>query len=152
MTYRVVGWSTGGVGRLAIRAIARRPDLELDGVWVHSAEKDGVDAGTLAGIDPLGVAATTDADALLAARPDCVCYSASGEALDAAAVPDLVRMLEAGVNVVTVSTPGLVHPAGYQREWRGEPAGGGGRGGATRGGPGDEAGAARGGRAPPPPT
>jgi hypothetical protein len=64
------------------------------------------------------VAATTDADALLAARPDCVCYSPSGEALDAAAVPDMVRILEAGVNVVTVSTPGLVHPAGYQREWR----------------------------------
>ena len=35
-----------------------------------------------------------------------------GEALDAAAVPEMVRMLEAGVNVVTVSTPGLVHPAG----------------------------------------
>lgn len=118
MTYRVVGWSTGGVGRLAIRAIARRPDLELAGVWVHSADKDGVDAGTLAGIDPLGVAATTDADALLAAQPDCVCYSASGEELDAAAVPEMVRMLEAGVNVVTVSTPGLVHPAGYQPEWR----------------------------------
>ncbi len=118
MTYRVVGWSTGGVGRLAIRAIARRPDLELAGVWVHRAEKDGADAGTLAGIDPLGVAATIDADALLAARPDCVCYSASGEELDAAAVPDLVRMLEAGINVVTVSTPGLVHPAGYPPEWR----------------------------------
>jgi hypothetical protein len=118
MTYRVVGWSTGGVGRLAIRAIARRPDLELAGVWVHSAEKDGVDAGTLAGIDPVGVAATTDADALLATKPDCVCYSASGEELDAAAVPDMVRMLEAGINVVTVSTPGLVHPAGYQPEFR----------------------------------
>ena len=33
-------------------------------------------------------------------------------------MPDLVRMLEAGVNVVSVSTPGLVHPAGYQPEWR----------------------------------
>jgi len=33
-------------------------------------------------------------------------------------VPDMVRMLEAGINVVTVSTPGLVHPAGYQPEWR----------------------------------
>jgi hypothetical protein len=118
MGYRVVGWSTGGVGRLAIRAIARRPDLELVGVWVHSAEKDGVDAGTLAGIAPVGVAATTDADALLALGPDCVCYSASGEAMDAAAVPDMARMLEAGINVVTVSTPGLVHPAGYQAEWR----------------------------------
>ncbi len=131
MTYRVVGWSTGGVGRLAIRAIARRPDLELAGVWVHSAEKDGVDAGTLAGIDPLGVAATTDADALLAAQPDCVCYSASGEELDAAAVPDMVRMLEAGINVVTVSTPGLVHPAGYQPEWRAQLEAAAARGGAT---------------------
>jgi hypothetical protein len=106
------------VGRLAIRAIARRPDLDLVGVWVHSAEKDGVDAGALAGIDPIGVAATTDADALLALAPDCVCYSASGEAMDAAAVPDMARMLAAGINVVTVSTPGLVHPAGYQAEWR----------------------------------
>jgi hypothetical protein len=118
MTYRVVGWSTGGVGQLAIRAIARRPDLELVGVWVHSAAKDGVDAGKLAGIDALGVAATTDADALFALAPDCVCYTASGEALDAAAVPDLVRMLEAGINVVSVSTPGLVHPSGYRADWR----------------------------------
>ena len=118
MGYRVVGWSTGGVGQLAIRAIARRPDLDLVGVWVHSADKDGVDAGTLAGIDPVGVPATTDADALLALTPDCVCYSASGEAMDAAAVPEMARMLEAGINVVTVSTPGLVHPAGYAREWR----------------------------------
>ena len=118
MGYRVVGWSTGGVGRLAIRAIVRRPDLDLVGVWVHSAEKDGVDAGTLAGIDPVGVPATTDADALIALAPDCVCYSASGEAMDAAAVPEMARMLEAGINVVTVSTPGLVHPAGYQAEWR----------------------------------
>src|SRR5690242_21657313 len=119
MTYRVVGWSTGGVGRLAIRAIARRPDLELVGVWVHGKEKDGVDAGTLAGIDPVGVTATRDVDALLALQPDCICYSASGEQQDAGAVPDLVRMLEAGVNVVSVSTPGLVHPAGYRAEWRG---------------------------------
>jgi hypothetical protein len=118
MGYRVVGWSTGGVGQLAIRAIARRPDLDLVGVWVHSEEKDGVDAGTLAGIDPVGVPATTDADALLALAPDCVCYSASGEAMDAAAVPEMARMLEAGINVVTVSTPGLVHPPGYAPEWR----------------------------------
>jgi hypothetical protein len=118
MTYRVVGWSTGGVGRLAIRAVARRPDLELVGVWVHGEEKEGVDAGTLAGIDRLGIAATRDADALLALEPDCICYSASGEQQDAGAVPDLVRMLEAGVNVVSVSTPGLVHPAGYHPEWR----------------------------------
>ena len=65
-------WSTGGVGSNAIRAIARRPDLDLVGVWVHSAEKVGRDAGELAGIDPLGVTATDDVDALIALEPDCV--------------------------------------------------------------------------------
>jgi hypothetical protein len=111
---KVVVWSTGWIGRLAIRAIARRPDLHLVGVWVHSADKVGVDAGTLAGIEPLGVTATDDADALLALRPDCVCYAASGPERDAVAIPDYVRMLEAGVNVVTVSTAGLVHPPAFE--------------------------------------
>jgi dihydrodipicolinate reductase len=59
-TYKVVVWATGRVGKLAIRAIADRPNLELAGVWVHSQAKDGQDAGTLAGIQPLGVAATPD--------------------------------------------------------------------------------------------
>ena len=46
---RVVVWSTGGVGSNAIRAVACRPDLELVGVWVHTPEKVGRDAGELAG-------------------------------------------------------------------------------------------------------
>lgn len=112
-TARVVVWSTGWIGTIAIRAIARRPDLELVGVWVHSPEKVGKDAGALAGIGELGVAATNDVDALLALRPDCVVYAAHGPERDAAAVPAYVRILEAGVNVVTVSTPALVYPSGY---------------------------------------
>ena len=119
MTYRVVGWSTGGVGKLAIRAIARRPDLELVGVWVHSEEKDGVDAGTLAGIEPLG--RHRDHRRRRAAWPSHPTASATrrrARRMDAAAVPDMARMLEAGINVVTVSTPGLVHPPGYQADWR----------------------------------
>jgi len=119
MTYRIVGWSTGWVGRLAIQSIARRPDLELVGLWVHNPEKVGVDAGTLAGIDPIGVAATDDVDALLALAPDCVCYSASGEGLDVAAAADIERILAAGINVVTVSIAGLVFPAGYDAAIRG---------------------------------
>ena len=31
-TYRVVQWSTGGVGALAIGALSARPDLDLVGV------------------------------------------------------------------------------------------------------------------------
>ena len=50
--HRVVVWSTGGIGSIAIRAIHQRPNLDLVGVWVHSPEKDGMDAGELANGEP----------------------------------------------------------------------------------------------------
>lgn len=116
---RVVVWSTGGVGKVAIDAVRRRPDLELVGVWVHSADKVGRDAGELAGGDPLGVTATDDADALIALAPDCVVYAASGPERDGAAVPDYVRLLAAGINVVSTSSTSLVHPPSYfAPDWR----------------------------------
>jgi hypothetical protein len=115
---RIVVWSTGGVGSIAIDAIRRRPDLELVGVWVHSPDKVGRDAGELAGGDPVGVIATNDASALVALAPDCVVYAASGPERDAAAVPDYVRLLEAGINVVSTSSTSLVYPASfYAAEW-----------------------------------
>ena len=45
MTYRVIQWSTGNVGTAALRCIIRHPDLELVGVWVHSADKAGQGRG-----------------------------------------------------------------------------------------------------------
>ena len=119
MALRTVVWSTGGVGSIAIDAITRRSDLDLVGVWVHSADKVGQDAGVLAGIDPLGVTATNDADALIALRPDCVVYAASGPDRDAAAVPDYVKLLDAGINVVSTSSTSLVYPPAYfAPQWR----------------------------------
>lgn len=116
---RVVVWSTGGVGKVAIDAVSRRPDMELVGVWVHSADKVGRDAGELAGGAALGVKATDDADALIALAPDCVVYAASGPERDGAAVPDYVRLLRAGINVVSTSSTSLVHPPSYfAPDWR----------------------------------
>ena len=116
---RTVVWSTGGVGSIAVDAIRRRPDLDLVGVWVHSEDKVGKDAGELAGGEPMGVAATTDADALIVLRPDCVVYAASGPERDAGAVPDYVRLLEAGINVVSTTSTSLVYPPAYHSaEWR----------------------------------
>src|SRR5262245_53009011 len=93
---RVIQWATGGVGRAALEAVLDRPDLDLVGCWVHAAGKDGTDVGTLAGRDPVGVAATTDVDALLALDADCVVYS------PLFADPDVVeRILASGKNVVT---------------------------------------------------
>ena len=118
---RVVVWSTGGVGSNAIDAIRRRPDLELVGVWVHSPDKVGKDAGELAGGEPMGVAATHDADALIALEPDCVVYAASGPDRDGAAVPDYVRLLAARINVVSTSSTSLVYPPSYfAPNWRDE--------------------------------
>lgn len=115
---RVAVWSTGGIGSIAVRAVARRPDLELAGVWVHAPEKVGLDAGTLTGGEPLGVAATDDVDALVASGLDCVCYAASDGAGATGAVDDYVRLLTAGVDVVTVSTPGLVFPPAFDADAR----------------------------------
>lgn len=116
---RVVVWSTGGVGSIAIDAVHRRPDLELVGVWVHSPEKVGRDAGELAGVEAIGLTATNDADALIALAPDAVVYAASGPERDAGAVPDYLKLLGAGVNVVSTSTTSLVYPPSYfATEWR----------------------------------
>ncbi|MGH3678332.1 MAG: dihydrodipicolinate reductase, partial [Mycobacterium sp.] len=118
-TNRVVVWATGGIGSIAIREVARRPDLDLVGVWVHSEEKVGKDAGELANGEPIGLATTNDAESLIGLAPDCVIYTASGPERDALAIPDYVRLLESGINIVTTSTTRLVNPATYEpAEWR----------------------------------
>src|SRR5262249_13875712 len=99
--YRVVQWATGNVGRHTIPGIDAHPDLELVGVWVSSAAKDGKDAGELAGLGRmLGVAATTDAEALIALEPDCIVNTAMADHRLGEAIEDLIRFLRAGINVV----------------------------------------------------
>ena len=110
MTYRVIQWSTGNVGHHAVRLIARHPDLELVGLWVHSEDKVGRDAGELVGIDPLGVAATNDVDALLALDADCVCYTATADLRPTEAIDDMARILASGTNVVSSSVVPLLFP------------------------------------------
>jgi hypothetical protein len=94
--YRVIQWATGGVGRAAVQAIVSHPELELAGAWVSSEDKHGRDVGEICGLGALGVAATRDADALLALDADCVLYSPI-----MADRPTVIRILESGKNVVT---------------------------------------------------
>ena len=113
MTIRVVAWSTGNVGRHAIAGIAARPELELVGVWVSDPAKVGRDAGELAGLGrSLGVAATNDADALLALKPDCIVHTAMADNRLEEAMADLQRFLAAGINVVSSGPVFLQYPAG----------------------------------------
>lgn len=89
-------WTTGNVGKSSVEAIAKNPNYELVGLYAWSQDKAGRDAGELAGIEPLGVKATNDVDALLALKPDVVVYNPMWIDVD-----ELVRILEAGVNVVS---------------------------------------------------
>ena len=110
MTYRVIQWSTGNVGVAALRCIIRHPDLELVGVWVHSADKAGRDAGDLCGLPSTGVQATNDVDALLALDADCVSYTATADLRPMDAIKDMARILESGKNVVSSSVVAAVWP------------------------------------------
>ncbi|HVV20521.1 MAG TPA: diacylglycerol kinase [Pseudonocardiaceae bacterium] len=113
MTYRVVQWSTGNVGRHALAGILARPDLSLAGVWVSGDAKAGQDAGRLAGLGrDVGVLATTDAAALVDLQPDCVVYTAMADDRLAEAVDDLKGFLRAGINVVASGPVFLSYPYG----------------------------------------
>ncbi len=111
---RVVQWTTGNIGTRSLHAIATRPDLELVGVYAHSADKVGRDAAELGGLpDATGVLATDDVDALLALRPDACVYNPVWSSVD-----ELCRLLEAGVNVCSTAgwiTGGKLAPEERER-------------------------------------
>ncbi len=96
MTYRVIQWATGFVGREAVKGVIAHPDLELVGAWVHSPDKVGRDVGELCGLEPLGVLATGDLDEICAMEADCVVYAPV-----LASTRTVARLLESGKNVVT---------------------------------------------------
>ena len=100
--YRVIQWATGSVGRESLRAILIHPELELAGVLVYSAEKCGRDAGELCGAPHVGIAATDDADAILASDADCVMYAPRHADVD-----EVCAILRSGKNVA--ATPFLFH-------------------------------------------
>ena len=106
---RVVQWTTGKTGSAAVRGMIGHPVIDLVGCFAYSADKVGKDVGELCGIDPIGIAATDDVEALLALRPDCVVYTAYRPNFD-----HLERILESGVNVVT--TMYMLSGEGYGEE------------------------------------
>ena len=111
MSYRVVQWATGTVGIHAVPAIAAHPDLDLVGLWVHSDDKAGRDAGEICGSSPVGVIATQDGDALLHdTNADCIVYMASSDIRPDGVIDDICQMLAAGRNVVNTSYVPLLYP------------------------------------------
>jgi 4-hydroxy-tetrahydrodipicolinate reductase len=113
MSYRVVVWSTGNVGKNALIGVHNRPDLDLVGVWVSNPAKVGQDAGRLAGLDEdWGVTATGSWDEVVALQPDCIVNTAMADHRIFEAIADLEKMLSAGINVVASGPVLLQYPAG----------------------------------------
>ena len=117
----VIQFSTGNVGRHALRLIIERPDLRLVGMHAHAADKVGRDAAELCGLDqPTGILATDDIDALVALGADCVVYTSQAEMRPQQAIEEISRFLRAGTNVVGTSMVWLVAP--HQADpWMREP-------------------------------
>lgn len=106
---RVIQWTTGKVGKLALRGVLDDPRLELAGVYAYSADKAGKDAGDLCGRPKTGVLSTNDIDALIALKADAVLYTPF-----MADVGHAVRLLESGCDVL--STNLFLNVGGIQGE------------------------------------
>lgn len=99
--YRIAVAGPGGLGLCAIRESQRLPELELIAVLAYSPEKDGIDAGVLAGIGETGIKATTDLDTFLNNDIECILHCGRDFG-DWRTDDEILRMLEAGFNVVTM--------------------------------------------------
>ncbi|GAA5052256.1 NAD(P)H-dependent amine dehydrogenase family protein [Nocardia callitridis] len=102
---RVVQWATGTIGTRSLRAVIEHPGLDLAGVYVHSADKKGRDAGELCGLTATGVRATDSIDEILSLGADCVLYMPL-----VSDIGEVCTLLAAGLNVVTTGG-GFHHPA-----------------------------------------
>lgn len=127
MSLRVIQWSSGYTGRFALGYIVNNPGLELVGLRCFSDEKEGRDAGEIIGVEPVGVLATQDVDALLRLSADCVVYMPSDPELGDITNPGsrarelfeaVLPILESGTNVVSILTsqigPQFLGPAGEE--------------------------------------
>lgn len=102
--YRLIIWGPGDMGGRALRTALQSPDFEVVGVKVFSPHKDGKDIGELVGLPPVGVAATTSKEAILALDADVVVHTPTTPALVQGADADVIDLLESGKNVVSAAS------------------------------------------------
>lgn len=103
MTYKVIQWATGAMGKTCLQAVIDHPAMELSGLYVYSDAKAGKDAGAIARRQPVGVAATADVDEILALDADVVIHCARISPPFGSHDAELVRLLESGKNVISIN-------------------------------------------------
>ncbi|MEU0538606.1 hypothetical protein ABZ319_01960 [Nocardia sp. NPDC005978] len=102
--YRLIIWGPGDMGGRALRTALESPDFDVVGVKVFSPHKHGRDIGELAGLPPVGVAATTSKAEILALEADCVVHTPTTPALVQGADADVLDLLRSGKNVVSAAS------------------------------------------------
>jgi 4-hydroxy-tetrahydrodipicolinate reductase len=108
--HRVILWGTGFVGKMVIRELAEHPAFELVGVIVNDPAKNGLDVGEIVGIGPIGVKASTDAEAVLARGADALAYFGPTAAYAAQNIENMSMAMRAGMDVVSTSMTPFVYP------------------------------------------
>jgi len=103
MTWRVVQWATGAMGKTCLRRIIDHPDMELVGLLVYSDEKAVKDAGDIARREPTGVIATTSPEEILALDADVVVHAARLAPPYGSHDEEIASILRAGKNVISIN-------------------------------------------------
>ena len=103
MSYRVIQWATGAMGKTCLRAVIDHPELELAGLFVYSKSKQGCDAGEIAGREPTGVIATRCVDEILDIDADVVIHAPRIQFPYSAHNEDICRLLASGKNLITIN-------------------------------------------------
>lgn len=114
MTYRVIQWATGAMGKTCLKAIIEHPGVELAGLYVYGAHKVGKDAGEIARRSLTGVLATNDVEEILAVEADVVVHAARLAPPYGSHDDEIIRLLESGKNVISIN--GYSH----SEHWQGE--------------------------------
>ena len=107
---KVITWGTGFVGKQIIRELAPHPAFDLVGVIVNDPEKDGLDAGEIAGIGRIGVIASTNAKAVLAQEADAVAYFGPTAQYARENIDNMCLAMQAGKDVVSTAMTPFVYP------------------------------------------
>ena len=111
MAKRVVVWGTGFVGKMVIPEILPHPEFDLVGVGVSTPVKVGRDVGEICGVDPVGLAATDDVEALVALDPDALVHYGPTAAHPVDNIRDISAFLRAGIDVCSTAMTPWVWPA-----------------------------------------
>jgi 2,4-diaminopentanoate dehydrogenase len=115
MSYRIIQWATGAIGKTCLRQVIDHPDLELVGLYVHSDRKAGLDAGDIARRPKTGVIATQSEDEIVALKADCVLYLPLNAGDVKLHDKTIKRLLRSGKNVIT--TVAHIYPKAISAEY-----------------------------------